>query len=119
MVFVNELSLLKLVLIIIKNCVFIFDEYVVVESFVYILDLFKKEIIIVCFEIILIIQKVLLMVIKLYCVVEMKEDVIFFICNRKVKEKIFFEMKNRIKLEFILLLCFVLNFFVKDLIFLS
>lgn len=117
MVFVNELSLLKLVLIIIKNCVFIFDEYVVVESFVYILDLFKKEIIIVCFEIILIIQKVLLMVIKLYCVVEIKEDDIFII--RKVKEKIFFEMKNRIKLEFFLLLCFVLNFFVKDLIFLS
>lgn len=55
MVFVNELSLLKLVLIIIKNCVFIFDEYVVVESFVYILDLFEKVIIIVCFEIILII----------------------------------------------------------------
>lgn len=117
MVFVNELSLLKLVLIIIKNCVFIFDEYVVVESFVYILDLFEKVIIIVCFEIILIIQKVLLMVIKLYCVVEIKEDDIFII--KKVKEKIFFEMKNRIKLEFILLLCFVLNFFVKDLIFLS
>lgn len=117
MVFVNELSLLKLVLIIIKNCVFIFDEYVVVESFVYILDLFEKVIIIVCFEIILIIQKVLLMVIKLYCVVEIKVDDIFII--KKVKEKIFFEMKNRIKLEFILLLGFVLNFFVKDLIFLS
>ena len=59
------------------------------------------------------------MVTKLYRAVEIREDAIPSTCNRKVKEKISFEMKNRTKPEPISLLCSALNPFAKDLTFLS
>lgn len=102
-----------------QHCVFTFDEHAVVESLVHILDPFKKETTIVCSETTPTIQKVLPMVTELYRAVEMKEDAIPSTCNRKIKENISFEMKNRTKPEPISLLCSALNPFAKDLTFLS
>lgn len=106
MALASEPSLWKSALTTIKNCVFTFDEHAVVESLVHILDPFEKATTIVFSETTPTIQKVLPMVTKLYCAVEIK-----------VKEKISFEMKNRTKPESISLLGSALNPFAKDLTF--